>query len=249
MTLSVDYALTPRWPAPPGVQCWQTTRLGGVSIQGFASGNLGLHVEDDPLCIAQNRQALAQRLQRPVSDFQWLQQVHGTQVVVADAQSPDVQVGDALILRDNSRIGVVMTADCLPVVFANRAGGEVAVVHAGWRGLAAGILENTLLNMQTPRHQLRAWLGPAIALADFVVGAEVLEAFIQLQPALRRYFLPAQQTNFFHCCLPAIARHLLADAGVADCHQGYAQYLPTHPWFSYRKQRVTGRMATLVCLE
>ncbi len=249
MIVKPDYALAPRWPRPPGVQCWQTTRLGGVSVGGFASCNLGLHVADDPLRVVQNRQALARRVQRRLEDFHWLDQVHGTQVVQVNVQSPLVQVGDAVVLRDGSRIGVVMTADCLPVVLANRQGGEVAVMHGGWRGLAAGILEQTLLGMQTPRHQLVAWLGPAINLANFVVGAEVREVFNRLQPGLCGYFLPASQVNYFHACLPAIARRLLLDLGVSECYQGFINPCTPSLWYSYRRQSITGRMATLVWLE
>ena len=254
MIVKPDYALAPCWPRPPGVHCWQTTRLGGVSTQGFASLNLGQHVTDDAALVSKNREALARRLSRPLADLQWLQQVHGTQVVLATAQSADVQQGDAVVLRDASRVGVVMTADCLPVVLANRCGGEVAVVHAGWRSLAAGILENTLLQMHSPCHQVQAWLGPAISWKNFVVGAEVRAAFCQLQPALCSYFLPvsemlADQPPRFQAGLSAIARQLLLELGVTQCHQGFASRWSADDWFSYRRQPVTGRMATLVWLD
>lgn len=257
-----DYALAPQWPRPPGIHCWQTTRWGGVSTHGFASHNLGQHVADDTACVASNRAILAQRLGRAPADFQWLQQVHGTQVVLASAQTAPVQIGDAVILRDASRVGVVMTADCLPIVLANRFGGEVAVVHGGWRSLAAGILDNTLSQMQSAPHQLQAWLGPSICWQQFVVGAEVRDAFCQRQPALGSYFLPplpvlpavAAPGERFQAGLSAIARHLLQDLGVTQCHQGFASAFCASEycadaWFSYRRQSITGRMATLVWLD
>jgi hypothetical protein len=254
MIVNPDYLLAPRWPRPPGVQCWQTTRLGGLSLQGFATNNLGQHVMDEAALVTKNRHALARRLSRPLADLQWLQQVHGTQVVLATAESAAVQQGDAVILRDASRVGVVMTADCLSVVLANRLGGEVAVVHGGWRSLAAGILEKTVLQMQAPHHQLQAWLGPSISWANFVVGVEVRAAFCQLQPALCSYFLPindfsVNQSERFQAGLPAIARQLLLALGVTQCHQGFASLWSADDWFSYRRQPVTGRMATLVWLD
>lgn len=242
------YCSAPNWVVPPHVHCYVTSRWGGISQAGFATQNLALHVEDDSVLVLNNRQALALRAQQPLERWCWMNQVHGTQVV--EARTNQIPQADAMIVREPQRVGVVMTADCLPVVLVDVLGTELAVVHAGWRGLAASILDRTLASMRTPPERLMAWLGPAIQIKDFMVGSEVLEAFIALNPKLRSYFLPVwKRPNVYQASLPGLAKACLMNHGVANCYQGYATLNYAQPWYSYRRQKVTGRIATFAWLE
>lgn len=169
--------IIPDWPAPARVRSLITTRQGGVSRAPYASFNLGDHVGDDPLAVARNRRQLAERL--PAAPC-WLQQVHGNTAIDAAAalRSGQVAVADGAFARAAGVVCAVMTADCLPVLFCDRAGTVVAAAHAGWRGLQAGILERTVAAMGVPGARLLAYLGPAIGPQAFEVGAEVRAAFV-----------------------------------------------------------------------
>ncbi len=159
----------PDWPAPPNVQALQTTRQGGISAAPYDTLNLGLHVGDDPVRVSRNRQSLAPFMP---SEPVWLEQVHGTSVANADAADCRIQA-DACIARQRGSVCVVMTADCLPVLLCDEAGTVVAAAHAGWKGLAAGVIEATVKAMEVAPQKLMAWFGPAIGQHAFEVGEDV----------------------------------------------------------------------------
>mgnify|MGYP001766264250 CR=1 FL=1 len=237
--------LQPDWPAPARVKSLQTLRSGGVSVAPWASFNLGDHVGDDPLHVAANRDALTACL--PSAPC-WLQQVHGTLAVNAE-NTPKPAVADAAFTRQAGRVCAVMTADCLPVLFCDRAGSVVAAAHAGWRGLLGGVLESTLSVMAVAPDHVLAWLGPAIGPSAFEVGDEVRAAFVAELPAAGEAFAPCGQGKWL-ADLYALARLRLARAGVTAVYGGNAcTYSDPAHYFSYRRDGVTGRMATLIWLE
>ena len=237
--------LQPDWPAPARVKSLQTLRSGGVSVAPWASFNLGDHVGDDPLHVAANRDALTACL--PSAPC-WLQQVHGTLAVNAE-NTPKPAVADAAFTRQVGRVCAVMTADCLPVLFCDRTGSVVAAAHAGWRGLLGGVLESTMAAMAVPPDQVLAWLGPAIGPSAFEVGDEVRAAFVAELPAAGAAFAPCGQGKWL-ADLYALARLRLARAGVTAVYGGNAcTYSDPTRYFSYRRDGVTGRMATLIWLD
>ena len=235
----------PDWPAPARVKSLQTLRSGGVSVAPWASFNLGDHVGDDPLHVAANRDALTACL--PSAPC-WLQQVHGTLAVNAE-NTPKPAVADAAFTRQAGRVCAVMTADCLPVLFCDRAGSVVAAAHAGWRGLLGGVLESTLSVMAVAPDHVLAWLGPAIGPSAFEVGDEVRTAFVTDLPTAGEAFAPCGQGKWL-ADLYALARLRLARAGVTAVYGGNAcTYSDPARYFSYRRDGVTGRMVTLIWLD
>lgn len=234
----------PDWPAPRGVRALQTTRLGGVSAGPWHSLNLGTHVGDDPAAVAANRARLRRAL--PAEPL-WLEQVHG--VVVADADgdlAPGVPTADAVVARGAGRVCAVMTADCLPLLFCDRAGSVVAAAHAGWRGLCAGVVEATLAAMRVPPAEVLVWLGPAIGPSAFEVGAEVRAAFVAADAAAAAAFAP-QPGGKWLADLWLLARQRLAACGVeAVFGGGQCTVASRGRYFSYRRDGITGRMATLI---
>lgn len=236
--------IVPDWPAPPAVRALTTTRHGGASIGAHASFNLAGHVGDDPAAVAANRERLRARV--PVPPL-WLNQVHGVQCVCVDAADEHADA-DAAWTRERQRACVVMTADCLPVLLCDEAGSVVAAAHAGWRGLAAGVLEATVAAMATPEARLLAWLGPAIGPTAFEVGGEVRAAFVGDDAAAATAFAPGVAGKWW-CDLYALARLRLARAGVERVYGGgFCTASETGRFFSYRREGVTGRMASLVWL-
>lgn len=239
--------IIPDWPAPPSVAALSTTRLGGVSQGPWQSLNLGTNSGDDPNDVARNRQRLNEVL--PASP-RWLQQVHG-RTVVQHAGPESLLAGsvqaDAQWSSARGAVCVVLTADCLPVLFCDRQGTQVAAAHAGWRGLAAGVLENTVAAMSTPASELLAWMGPAIGPAVYQVGAEVKAAFRQQEDEGAEAFAADGDRWLFD--LYAMARHRLQRAGVGHISGGgVCTYCDPERFFSYRRDIVTGRMATMVWL-
>lgn len=235
----------PDWPLPAGVHALQTTRCGGVSRAPWHSLNLGDHVGDRAEDVAANRALLNAVLP---SQPTWLQQVHGVVVFDADTavQSTQGPAADAVLSRQPGRVCAIMTADCLPVLFCARNGSVVAAAHAGWRGLRAGVLESTLAAMQVLPSQVTAWLGPAIGPASFEVGAEVRQAFVADDPAAAPAFTAGAGDRYL-ADLYLLARQRLQRAGVTDIHGGNACTLKeAERYFSYRRDGVTGRMATLI---
>ena len=231
-----------------------TTREGGVSREPYASLNLGEHVQDDPVAVVANRAALRHTLPtEPV----WLNQIHGTHVVQADSVI-GVPDADASFARQPDTICAVLTADCLPVLFCARDGSVVAAAHAGWRGLAAGVLEATLAAMWVPPNEVMAWMGPAIGPAAFEVGEAVRTAFIHSHPEAARAFVPASQPRISSPPSPekwladiyTLARIRLNACGVTAVYGGgLCTYTDAARFYSYRRDGKTGRMAALIWLE
>lgn len=236
----------PDWPAPPQVRALFTTRLGGVSVAPYDSFNLGSHVGDDPRHVDENRRRLRELL--PAEPL-WLEQVHGTAVARGPAAG-GVPCADAAVSRRPGEVCVVLTADCLPVLFCDAQGSTVAAAHAGWRGLAAGVLENTLAAMQVPPAQVLAWLGPAIGPQRFEVGEEVREVFVAGDPAASAAFAAGAASGKWLADLYALARLRLRRAGVASIHGGDACTAgESERFFSFRRDGRTGRQASLVWIE
>lgn len=236
--------IRPDWPAPPNVYALSTTRRGGVSAGPYASLNLGEHVGDDPKAVAANRAQLQEGLGDVVP--RWLRQVHGVRVV-GDGDSIQ-EPADAAVTAQRGAACVIMTADCLPVIFCDRAGTRVAAAHAGWRGLAAGVLEETLRSMGTT--DVMAWMGPAIGPQAYEVGADVRRAFIQQSAQAAKAFTPSQVADKWRCDLYMLARQRLEAAGVKAVYGGgFCTFMDQERFFSFRRDGQTGRMATLVWLE
>jgi len=236
--------LVPDWPAPARVRSLQTLRGGGCSLAPWGSFNLGDHVGDDPAHVAANRAALREHLP---GEPAWLTQVHGI-LTVNPKKSPNLKSADAAYTDEAGVVCVVMTADCLPVLFCERAGTVVAAAHAGWRGLAAGVLEETMAGMAVPASELLVWLGPAIGPTAFEVGDEVRAAFVAHDAQAASAFAPKSPGKWL-ADIYALARQRLLAAGVRSISGGdRCTYSESADFFSYRRDGVTGRMATLIWL-
>jgi YfiH family protein len=236
--------LVPDWPAPANVRALQTLRSGGCSPAPWNSFNLGDHVGDDPAHVAANRAALRAHL--PAEPL-WLQQVHGNATVEAK-KWPKSKTADASYSQQPGAVCAVMTADCLPVLFCDRAGTVVAAAHAGWRGLAGGVLEATIAGMAVPANQLLAWLGPAIGPQCFEVGDEVRTAFVADDAGAAACFV-AKVPGKWLADIYELARRRLQRAGVvAICGGDRCTVSEPERFFSYRRDGVTGRQATLIWL-
>jgi hypothetical protein len=239
--------ILPAWPAPARVSAVSTTRVGGISRPPYASLNLATHVGDDADAVVANRGHLARTLQLPVTPA-WLHQVHGTEVVDAAGVTAPV-AADAAYALEPGVVCAVMTADCLPVLLCDRGGRVVAAAHAGWRGLAAGVIERTVAAMAAPEGDLLAWLGPAISARAYVVGEEVREAFVSHDPSAVTAFQPATGGGW-HADLYELARLRLRRHGVTKIYGGECcTFLEPSRFYSYRRDGVTGRMASLIWLR
>jgi purine-nucleoside/S-methyl-5'-thioadenosine phosphorylase / adenosine deaminase len=243
--------ITPDWPAPPSVRALSTRRRGGMSAHPYDSLNLGAHVGDVPADVAENRRRLREAAGLPAEPA-WLNQVHGTEVAELDRLEAMVAGGpsaDAAITRRPGRICAILTADCLPVLFASETGDAVGVAHAGWRGLAAGVLEATVAALRIDPRCLLAWLGPAISAAHFEVGPEVREALLRGDPGAEAAFA-ANPRGRFMADLPALARSRLTRLGVERIYGGgECTFAQADQYFSHRRDGRTGRQATLIWLE
>ena len=235
--------LRPDWPAPVRVRACVTTRGGGVSQGAFEGLNLGDHVGDDPAAVAQNRARLSAALGCQPA---WLSQVHG--IAVAEADPAVVPEADASWTAAPGIACAVMTADCLPVLFCDRAGTRVAAAHAGWRGLAQGVLEATLERLAVPADQVLVWLGPAIGPAVFEVGPEVREAFVRQHAEAAGAFRPSARPGHLLADIYALARIRLAARGVTAVHGGGGCTVTDPRFYSYRRAARTGRFASLIWL-
>ncbi len=221
-----------------------TTRDGGVSPGKFASLNLSMRVGDDPHCVARNRAILRACLP---AEPAWVAQVHGTAVVDAARATPDAEA-DGVVTQSPCEVCAVMTADCLPVLLSDRAGRSVAIAHAGWRGLAGGIVENVVRAMGVPSGDIIAYIGPGIGARRYEVGEDVRKAFVGRDPAAASSFEPRQNGTYF-ADLRDLARRRLAAAGVAEVYGGEFCTASEARFFSFRRDRTTGRMASLIWLE
>ncbi len=237
--------LDAEWTPPPGVCAFVTTREGGAGSGAFASFNLSYRVGDETATVDNNRRRLRTWLP---AEPRWLRQVHGSHVVDAATVTGDVKA-DASVTRQRGVVCAISVADCLPVLFCDRAGSVVAAAHAGWRGLAGGVLESTLAAMRCNPADVLAWLGPGIGPTAFEVGADVHAAFTGQDPATADAFRPHAPGKWL-CDLFALARLRLAQAGVTTVHGGgHCTYRDATRFFSYRRDRTTGRMAAFVWLQ
>lgn len=236
--------LIPDWPAPAGIKSCVTTRSGGVSLAPFDSFNLGDHVDDDPQAVAANRLRLTTQLNIRAA---WLKQVHG--VVVAEADPMQVVEADASWTATQGIACIIMTADCLPALFCDRNGTRIAAAHAGWRGLAAGVLEATADSLQVAPADIMVWLGPAIGQPSFEVGAEVREAFISIHPHTDAAFIPSNNPGRFMADIYALARLRLAAHGITAVYGGGFDTFTDPRFYSYRQSARTGRFASLIWID
>jgi YfiH family protein len=244
--MSAPEWLVPDWPVPAGVRAVMTTRRGGVSVGPYASFNLATHVGDDVSAVAANRHRLRHALGLPAEPA-WLEQVHGTTVAVLEREHAGQ--ADAVVTFSRGQVCAVLVADCLPVFLAGSAGDRVGVAHAGWRGLAGGVIEATVAALDCEPGSLIAWLGPAIGPDAFEVGGEVREAFLGRDVHAAGAFRAGRAGRYL-ADLPALARRRLAALGIREVRGGG---LCTHAdpgrFYSYRRDGETGRMAALAWLE
>lgn len=236
--------IVPDWPAARRVRALITTRAGGVSSGKYASLNLGARVGDDPQHVERNRAFLKACLPaEPV----WMRQVHGTTTIDAARAAPGAEA-DGAATRAPATVCAVLTADCLPVLFCDRAGSAVGIAHAGWRGLAAGIVESVVRAIGESPRSILAYIGPGIGPRVYEVGDDVRKAFVDRDPDAAGAFAPAQYGKFL-ADLYALARQRLAAAGVTQVYGGGFCTASEERFFSFRRDGVTGRMASLVWLE
>ncbi len=239
--------IVPHWPVPERVRAVITTRSGGVSRAPYDSLNLADHVGDDPVAVARNRALLREELGFP-HEPGWLQQVHGCRVADLDRQGGEC-TADACVVSEPGRVCAVLTADCLPLLLCNRSGTRVAAVHAGWRGLSAGVIESTLARFEDNSADILAWLGPAIGPAAFEVGPEVREAFTAEHPEDEQAFV-ANRPGHWLADIYALARARLQAKGLGFVGGGdYCTVSEPERFFSYRRDGVTGRMAALIWIS
>ncbi|WP_444883723.1 peptidoglycan editing factor PgeF [Microbulbifer sp. PSTR4-B] len=252
--MSLDHYLTPSWPAPARVRAVTTLRNGGASTGVFSSFNLGAHVGDVEPAVMANRQQLSEELKLPAVP-QWLEQIHSDKVIEAQSDGL-VRTADASFNLGGGAACAVLTADCLPVLICDKTGTRVAAAHGGWRGLAEGILRNTVTALDCDPKELLVWLGPAIGPEAFETGVDVLEAFFEHAQsgmhteAIAQCFRPhSKKPLHFLADIYALARAELAELGVENIYGGeYCTVNEAERFFSYRRERTTGRMASLIWL-
>jgi len=238
--------IEPDWPAPTGIRAVSTLRCGGVSQGHYASLNLATHVGDENTRVTENRCRLIEALSLP-SEPVWLNQVHGNGVIrIGHPVSPDpVPTADAAFTGERGVVCAVLTADCLPVLLCSRDGTNIAAVHAGWRGLASGVIEATVNRME--RKPGLAWLGPALGQQAFEVGNEVRDVFLQRDACHADCFMPGLSEGKWLGDLYGLARRILQGLGITAVYGGeYCTASEPDRFFSWRRDHITGRMATLI---
>lgn len=240
--------IQPNWPAPPRIKAFTTTRQGGKSLPPYESFNLGFDTSDPVETVRANRQHLTQQLHLP-SEPIWLKQIHGNTVVEALPANLR-QEADASFTGKPGTVCAVMTADCLPLLLCDQKGSQVAAIHAGWRGLAKGIIDSTVKSLALNNSELLAWLGPAIGPQKFEVGKDVYDCFLALAPHNKAAFTPLTASTWL-ANIYDLARLQLQALGVSKIYGGnYCTFSETANFFSYRRdQGQTGRMATLIWIE
>lgn len=239
--------ISPDWPASARVRAFSATRAGGASRGPYASFNLGDHVGDDPAAVGRNRELLRTALNLP-SEPVWLRQVHGLRVVDA-AQAGAPREADGAWSAQPGVVCAVLTADCLPVLLCDRVGTQVAALHAGWRGLAAGVIEQAVSSFNSAPEDLLAWLGPAIGPQSYEVGPDVKAAFTQQDPSAEIGFAPRGDGRYL-ADVYALARLRLTDLGITQIYGGgFCTYTDRDRFFSFRRDGVCGRMVSLIWLE
>lgn len=245
MKLDESDFIYPDWPAPANIKAIQTTRAGGLSRTPYKSLNLGTHVGDFACDVAANRQRLSPFLP---SEPVWLNQVHGVQVMDASLANC-VEEADATFSKKVGTVCTVMTADCLPVLLCDTEGTVVAAAHAGWRGLCQGVLEATVMAMQTPPEKLMAWMGPAIGASVFEIGDEVRAAFIVKNAQAAQAFTPISPNKWL-MDIYQLARLRLKAVSISQVYGGdFCTYTDQTRFFSYRRDGITGRMASMIWFD
>lgn len=241
--------LYPNWQAPNNIHALTTFRQGGVSKAPYDSFNLGDHVEDDQNAVKINRTLLTKSFALPQYPF-FLTQTHSIRVLTLPYAGDDFNA-DAVYTKHANQVCLVMTADCLPVLFCNKQGSEVAAAHAGWRGLCDGILEETIKHFQCPREDIIAWFGPAIGPTAFQVGHDVVVQFVEQDAQAEQAFMPdPNETGKYLGNLYQIATQRLHNMGVTQINGGeHCTYVEKDRFFSFRRDGKTGRMASLIWFE
>lgn len=240
--------IQPDWPAPKNIRAFQTTRQGGFSQAPYNGFNLAMHLGDDAMTVAKNRQLLNPFLP---SEPVWVNQVHGITVHDA-AKSSCFENADASFSRQKNVVCVIMTADCLPLLLCDKQGTVVAAVHAGWRGLCNGVIEATVKKMAVSTEEILVWLGPAIGPESFEVGDDVRLAFIEKSPQAVEAFISKGQGKWL-CDLYQLAKQRLHAIGVtqiygASVNENFCTFKQQDQFFSFRRDQTTGRMASLIWL-
>jgi YfiH family protein len=238
--------ITPNWPAPDNIIALSTTRFGGSSLPPYNSFNLGTHVGDELTTVLQNRTALQQALNLPKQPA-WLNQIHSNHVVeITDAYQ--LADADASFTGQSQMACVVLTADCLPILLCNQTGTLVAAIHAGWKGLAQGVIQNTIAALKVNPEDLLAWLGPAISQPQYEVGDEVRNVFIEQDVLAETAFKPSPHERWL-ADLYELARQILGKCQVTHIYGGnYCSFTQQDLFYSYRREPTTGRFASLILL-
>jgi YfiH family protein len=231
------------WPAPAHITALSTTRLDGFSQPPYAGNNLALHVGDEEKLVQKNRQGVQAALQIP-HEPTWLWQTHSTRCIIAERESE--RSADAAITRSSKHPLVILTADCLPILLCNKEGTEIAAIHAGWKGLQSGIVENTLNRMQSTKGELLAWIGPAICANCYEVGEEVKEAFTSKHAKAGLLFKPSAKGKWL-ANLAGLAQMVLQNLGLGAVYQSnLCTYEANDTFYSYRRESTTGRIGTFI---
>jgi len=239
--------LTPDWPAPANVKAFSSTRTGGISQAPWSSLNLATHVDDNADHVKYNRQQLQQSLNLPTEPC-WLQQTHSKHMVEACIEPMDAQA-DGSYSRRVRQVCAVLTADCMPLLMCDEKGTQVAAIHAGWRGMASGILQQAIASFKAPANEILVWMGPAIGASAFAVGHDVYQAFCSRWPESSSAFTSAGNHKY-HFDLYHQARLLLNSMGIEQLSGGgFCTYTDSQRFFSYRRDGTTGRMASLIWLQ
>lgn len=244
--------LQPQWPAPSWIKACVTQRQGGVSLPPFNEFNLATHVGDDPDAVQQNRLLLQSALALPNSPC-WLDQQHTTKSLYLESSShlKPPEIADASWTDEIGVVSVVLTADCLPILVTNKQGTLVSAIHAGWKGLAEGVVENSITRLPEFSGSLLVWIGPAIGKNVFEVGQDVVDAFCLKRPRLVGYFVPKiTRPGYFLADLFGITKVILAELGITKVYGGeWCTFELTDDFYSYRREGQTGRMASLIWIE
>jgi len=250
--ISASYIL-PDWPAPQGIKAYSTTRIGGCSKKPFDSFNLAKHVDDNNNEVLFNREKLKTDLHLPNSPI-WLEQIHSCNLVDLDSleqisiQKPRILTADGSFTSNPNRICTVMTADCLPILLCNKKGTWVASIHAGWRGLADGIVQKAINAYAGTSQELIAWMGPAIGQDQFEVGFDVKQKFEISVKEVESFFIE-KNDNKFLCDLYGICRNILQQYKIQTYGGQWCTYSQESQFFSYRRDGATGRMASLIWID
>jgi YfiH family protein len=242
-----DDFIYPDWPAPSNIKALSTTRIGGFSRPPYNELNLASHVGDDSDTVQQNRRYLIQSAQIPAAPY-WLNQVHSTRAINSTEWHKDIEA-DAICSSTENHVCTIMTADCLPILLCNRQGDTVAALHAGWRGLAAGIIKQTLNKFSCKPDDIMAWLGPAIGPMKFEVGREVYDTFFH-HPSLAHQAFEQTDATHYLANIYLLATQHLNDLGIIEIFGGnFCTVSEQQRFFSYRRDGITGRMASMIWLE